>query len=204
MTHIFKQSLAAVTCSLALTGLSVSTAHADTDPYLGDIIMVGFDWCPRGFAKADGSLINTSDNPALFALLGTRYGGNGSTNFALPDMRGRVPVHPNPGNAPAGVQIVDGGYVGAETVTLTTANLPAHNHVVGASSNAPSVASPNGALVGTYPSGSPGAYGFAGAQVAMSSDMLAPTGNGAAFSTIAPSAVVQFCVAISGVFPSRN
>ena len=204
MTHILKQSLAALTCSLALTGLSVSTARADTNPYLGDIIMVGFDWCPRGFAKADGSLINISDNTALFALLGTRYGGNGSTNFGLPDMRGRVPVHPNPGDAPAGVQIVDGGYAGTETVTLTTANLPAHNHGVAASLSAPSVASPNGALVGAYPSGSAGAYGFGGARVAMSSDMVAPTGNGAPFSTIAPSAVVQFCVATSGDFPPRN
>lgn len=92
------------------------------EPYLGEIKLFPFAFAPKGWALCEGQILPISQNQALFALLGTTYGGNGTTNFALPDLRGRVPMHSGNGPVPLGQK------AGAETVTLTLANLPAHTH----------------------------------------------------------------------------
>jgi microcystin-dependent protein len=105
------------------------TAFAQ-EPFIGEIRWVGFNFAPRGWATCDGQLLSISQNTALFSLLGTTYGGNGQTTFALPDMRGRAPVHPGQG---PGLSLRDLGEVGGtETVTLTVSEMPLHSHALAA------------------------------------------------------------------------
>ena len=111
---------------IALEGIFPS--RPGLDPYLGEIQMVGFDWAPRGWAKCDGQLLSISQNSALFALLGTTYGGNGQNTFGLPDLRGRSPVHAGTGPGLSNKQI--GERAGAENATLTNSNLPMHIHPI--------------------------------------------------------------------------
>jgi len=116
--------------ALVLTIGSVLTARPATaqEPFLGEIRWVGFTFAPIGWALCDGQLLSIAQNTALFALLGTTYGGNGQSTFALPDMRGRVPLHP--GTGPGLTQRVAGEAGGQESVTLTTAALPSHSHSI--------------------------------------------------------------------------
>src|SRR5215213_5859350 len=96
------------------------------DPYIGEIRMFAGNFAPRGWALCNGQLLSISQNTALFSLLGTMYGGNGQTTFALPDLRGRVPLHF--GQGPGLSNYVEGEVGGTETVTLTTGEMPSHNH----------------------------------------------------------------------------
>lgn len=205
MKTLFKSALLA--SALGLTTLSApASASNQIDAYLGDIIMVGFNFCPQGFLPAHGQSIAISSNTALFSLMGTTYGGDGRTTFNLPDLRGRVPAHLNMSRntgteiypLPAGTQ------TGTENVVLTTAHLPSHNHTVRASAEAPNSPSPSGALPGTYPSTSAPAYTTGGSLAAMNGAMVQNEGSNQAFSTMAPAQVIHFCIATSGLFPSRN
>src|SRR4051812_113885 len=112
-------------------------------PFLGEIRMVGFNFAPRGWALCNGQILSIAQNTALFSILGTTYGGNGQTTFALPDLRGRVPV--SAGQGP-GLSSYDLGQVtGSENVTLTVQQLPAHSHNIAADATAGNVGSPSGA-----------------------------------------------------------
>ena len=102
------------------------------EPFIGEISMVAFTFAPRGWAFCDGQLLAISQNTALFSLIGTTYGGDGRTTFALPDLRGRVPLHM--GNGPGLTSRPEGQKGGSETVTLTVSQMPAHNHQANASS----------------------------------------------------------------------
>lgn len=118
---------------LLMLGLTVAATLAPRsafaqEPFLGEIRWVGFNFAPVGWALCDGQLLSIAQNTALFALLGTTYGGNGITTFALPDMRGRVPLHP--GQGPGLSPRVLGEVGGQETVTLTTAQMPSHSHAL--------------------------------------------------------------------------
>ena len=115
-----------------------------TDPFLGQIAFVGFNFAPNGWAECNGQLLPISQNTALFALLGTQYGGNGTTNFALPDMRGRVVVHS--GQGPLLSNYNQGETGGAESVTLTASQMPSHSHTVNAVTAEGNDASPTGNL----------------------------------------------------------
>lgn len=108
-----------------------------SDPFLGEIRMVGFNFAPRGWAFCEGQLVSIAQNSALFSLLGTLYGGDGMNTFALPDLRSRGPV--GKGQGPGLSEIVQGEKAGNESVTLLTAQMPAHNHVVPAASASVSV-----------------------------------------------------------------
>lgn len=173
-----------------------------SEPFIGEIRMCAFNFPPRGWATCDGQLLAINQNQALFSLLGTTYGGNGTTNFALPDMRGRAPCHwgTGPGLPPMSI----GERAGAESVTLITSQLPAHGHGVRASTDLASATSPAGALMGAKGRGGADVYAPANNLTALASSGVGPTGGGQAHDNMQPSLVVNFVIALTGIFPSRN
>src|ERR1044072_7080771 len=119
--------LAAAAFAAALSNWPSASAQA-SDMYLGQLMMVGFNFCPRGWTEADGQILAISTNSALFSLYGTTYGGNGQTTFALPDLRGRVPAHV--GQGPGLAPVTQGQVMGADSTTLTLSQMPMHNHLL--------------------------------------------------------------------------
>lgn len=166
-------------------------AQAQSEPYIGQVIIVPYSFCPRGTAEMDGKLLAISANQALFSLLGTVYGGDGRTTFALPDMRGRTAV--GVGSGPGLTEATIGTRFGAEIATLRTSNLPSHTH-----SLTQSVAPANTAPVDG--ASSPGVAGQGPATATQSGAV----GGGQPFSIQQPSLVLRHCIALNGVFPSRN
>jgi len=152
----------------------------------------------------DGSLLSIAQNSALFSLLGTTYGGNGQTTFGLPDLRGRVPVGYGQGQGLSGNEL--GQVSGSENVTLATGQIPTHAHQMMASSDAQSAGGAAGNSLGSVARGSttgniyaPGADG----QIPMAS-MTTPVGSNQPHSNMQPYLVMNYCIAIEGIFPSRN
>ncbi len=190
--------------ALALTvtaGTALSTpAQAQAEPYLGDIILVGFTFCPRGYVNAHGQLLPISSNQALFSLYGTIYGGDGRTTFAVPDMRGRIPVGfgDGPGLDPTPL----GARFGTETHTMTVAEMPQHNHTMNATTTFAAEESPQGNSMASYAQGN--AYSPATPTVPMNNAAVSNTGGAQAFSITTPSLVMRYCVATTGLFPPRN
>lgn len=173
------------------------------DPFIGQIQAFGFNFPPRGWAFCDGQLQAISSNTALFSLLGTTYGGDGRTTFALPDLRGRSIVHP--GNGPGLPPISWGERSGRVDVTLTVANLPNHNHTVSimaSDSDATLDEAAQGARFGTTPSPiyAPGGNG----SVALAPDTTSAVGGSQAFNIRNPYLGVYCSIALVGIFPSRN
>lgn len=162
-----------------------------TEPFFGEIKIISFNFPPKGWAFCNGQLLPIAQNQALFSLLGTTYGGNGQTNFALPDFRGLVPVHRD-GN------FTQGERGGEEAHTLITSELPQHMHYVGASTAAPDV----GSAAGNLFAANAGAYASA-----PNAGMLASTGGNAggsqAHNNMQPYLVLNFIIALTGIFPSR-
>ena len=169
-------------------------------PFIGEIRMFTANFAPPGWAFCDGQLLAISDNDALFSLLGTTYGGNGETTFALPDLRGRVPVHwgSGPGLSPVNI----GTRSGAESVTLTTNQLPAHTHAWRAHSGAASGQTPIGASVASPASN---LYDTQTDNLgAMRSSMVGPTGGSQSHTNIMPTATIGFIIALFGIYPSQT
>lgn len=165
-----------------------------SQPFIAEIQMYAFAFPPRGWAQCNGQLLSIAQNTAVFSLLGTTYGGNGTTTFGLPDMRSRTPVH-------WGNTVTLGEVSGTESVTLTANQIPAHNHQVLASSGAVSSGSPGGNYLTTQPSEA--LYTApANANGAMASQ-AASLGT-QPHTNIQPYLVVNFCIALQGIFPSRN
>ncbi len=167
------------------------------DPILGEIRCFGFNFAPEGWASCNGQLLPIQNNTALFSLLGTTYGGDGRTTFALPDLRGRVPL--GMGQGPGLANYTQGQAAGTEQVTLAAAQLPVHNHTVGASSTATSK-NPGGALPAATPAGS--SYGTT-ADLSMSPTMVGGGGNGAPHDNLQPYLTLNWCIATEGIYPSR-
>ncbi len=163
--------------------------------FIAEMIMFGGNFAPRGWAECDGQILPISQNQALFSLLGTTYGGDGRTTFALPDLRGRVPIHPE-SNA-LGVK------GGAETVTLTENQVAAHHHPVLASSDAATAGALAGAVLAT-PSNLSKIYADPNNLVAMSDAGVGDNIGGSAHPNMQPFLPLTFIIAISGLFPSRN
>lgn len=201
MNSMMKAGLSIFALSLA----AIPAAHAQVgDPFIGEMRMFPATFCPDQWAEAAGQLLPISSNQALFSLYGTQFGGDGRTSFALPDLRGRVPV--GIGEGP-GLSIYQQGQSwGVEDVTLTVAELPAHSHQIQATADAPDVGNLNGHGWGEFPQSAPGdAYNTGGAlNEAARPETLANNGGNLAHNNIAPVQVTRFCVALNGLYPSRN
>ncbi len=172
-------------------------------PFLGQIQAYGFNFAPRGWALCAGQLLPISANTALFSLLGTTFGGDGRTTFALPDLRGRSIVHV--GSGPGLSHINWGQKGGAEQITLTTANLPAHHHAVTATTNDATLdEAAAGVRFGTAgtPIYAPATSGTG--TVALANDSTTQVGGSQAFQSRNPYLGIYFCIALQGVYPSRS
>lgn len=172
---------------------------AATDPYLGEIMLFAGNYAPRGWARCDGQLLPINQNQALFSLLGTTYGGNGVTTFALPDLRGRAPIHA--GQGPGLTDRPLGEQGGEESHTLTQAEMPLHTHPARARSGNGTSASPAGLLPARDPSGTPH-YG-AGADVTLALDAIGAAGGDQPHNNMQPYLTVTFCICLAGVFPPQ-
>ena len=176
-----------------------------SEPFLGQILLVGYNFAQRGFALAQGQLLPISQNSALFSLYGTMYGGDGRTTFALPDLRGRCPI--GMGTGPGLSSRTIGSRSGLETTTLTVADMPAHNHTVNATNSDGDKPGPGGKLLGAAPPGGVGSetiYSTAAPNKTMNPGMIANTGGGQAHNNMQPFLVMNYQVALLGIFPSRN
>ncbi|MEE4118963.1 MAG: tail fiber protein [Paracoccaceae bacterium] len=197
LTRIKALSAAAAT-TLAL-GLSAAPSLAQ-EAYIGEVRIFAGVFCPRSWAPAEGQLLAISGNEALFSLLGTTYGGDGRTNFALPDLRGRGPM--GIGSGPGLTPRRQGEKGGAETVTLTEGQLPAHSHSLNALSSGGDNPSPTGNLLAN--DGTDRIYGAGTADTTLSAEAVGSTGSAEPVSVIQPYLAVRYCVALQGLYPSRN
>jgi microcystin-dependent protein len=166
-----------------------------SDAYVGEIRMLGGNYAPVGWAMCDGSVLSISDNQALFALLGTTYGGDGQSTFALPDLRGRAPMHQSP-QYPMGMK------AGVESVTLITSNLAAHTHAPSAQSANGTASSPANAFWAgnsdytCFLQGAPNTNFNAGS--------IGPSGGSVPHDNMMPYVAINYIIALEGIFPSQN
>jgi microcystin-dependent protein len=172
--------------------------------YIGQIVLFGFQFVPNGFRACDGSLMSIAQNQALFSLLGTTYGGDGITTFALPDLRGRIPL--NQGQGPGLSNYTIGEASGSETVTLTSAQLPAHTHLLLASAQEGNTNDPTGAVPAAYGSSLPPAGPYTSGQATgfMSSAAVSSAGGNQPVDRRPPYLVMNWCIATEGIYPSRG
>ncbi len=168
-----------------------------SEPFLAEIRIVGFNFAPRGWAFCDGQILPINQNQSLYSLLGTTYGGDGRTSFALPDLRSRTPIHKGDGR-----QL--GQKSGAETVTLTAAQIPAHTHAVKASSTPADNNRPTGRVLGAATGGDVYRDPEAATATALRSGTVTNAGGGQAHENMQPYLTVGFVIALQGLFPSRN
>ncbi|MDH5426629.1 MAG: tail fiber protein [Nitrospirota bacterium] len=180
-----------------------SIALAAAEPFIGEIMMTGANFCPRGWANADGQLLPINQNQALFSLLGTTYGGDGRTTLGLPDMRGRVPLHVGQGSGLTDRR--QGSKGGEENHALNIPEMPQHQHVLNASKEGANQSSPTGNLLANQSRKSrmyvPSA---ANALTPMHATAIGTTGSSRPHNTMQPFLGIRFCIALQGVFPSRN
>lgn len=193
--------LVGINLVLVVVLLTSTVKHSDTsdnaiehsefrgaDPFLGEITMFAGNFAPRGYAFCEGQLLAISRNQALFSILGTTYGGDGRTTFALPDLRGRVPIQQGQGSGLSNYRLGQKG--GDETVTLTPEQLAAHNHGI-------NVASTNSG------DGDPNAIFIVNSEE-VSSANIGGVGSGQSFSIVQPYLAVNYIIALVGIFPSRS
>lgn len=166
-----------------------------SEPFIAEIRVFSFNYAPRGWAKCDGQLLPIAQNQALFSVLGTIYGGNGQTNFALPNLKGRTPIHFS-GQIPI-------GQVGGEEVhTLTQLEMPAHIHAVSASNGAPDQGSPANNYLGTFAADQ--VYAPGNSANSQMGGTTAISGGSQPHNNMQPYLVLNICIALQGTFPSRN
>lgn len=171
-----------------------------SEPFIGEIRMFAGNFAPRGWAFCNGQLMPINQNAALFSILGTTYGGDGRITFALPDLRGRVPIHAGQGAGLSSYPLGSRG--GSEHVTLTTEQLPAHGHALLASDGEGDQRSPANHTL-AVPEESP-IYSASEPIVRMSNGAIAPTGNGQPHENRQPYLAVNYIIALVGIFPSRS
>lgn len=175
-----------------------------SESFVGEIRLFGFPRVPDGWLACDGSLLPISQYDVLFALIGTTYGGDGVNSFALPDLRGRVPIHQ--GSGPGLPSVAIGQRAGTESVTLLTTQLPSHSHPVHATSAAANATMPGPAVqLGALPGSQMYVTDIAGASASMMNPVaVSPTGGSQAHNNLMPTLTVSYCIATSGIFPSQN
>lgn len=165
------------------------------DPFIGEIKLCGFDFPPRGWALCQGSTLSIAQNTALFALLGTSFGGNGTVTFGLPDLQGRMPIGSSP-------QTSIGEQGGTESEIILTQNMPAHAHGTDISDSPPTEVHPQN----MYPAQSAGTVGMAygpAANSQLSADSLVMVGQGQPHSNLQPYLTMNYVIALQGIFPAR-
>lgn len=217
MKRILKQIAFSAVVAMMVFASAPNSASAGSDPYVGEISYVAFDYAPIGWLQCDGQTLAITQYQALFALIGTRFGGNGTTNFMLPDMRGRVPAHK--GQGPLSAPLVIGNAGGAQNVTLTAANIAPHNHAATSTLYSvdalAAVASPNGNSLaqtsnGARPPVANGAtYSATAPTVAMNAASVKtttanfPAAAAQPFSVMQPYLTLNCIIATQGEFPPR-
>lgn len=172
------------------------------EPFIGQIIMVGFNFAPKSYATCDGQIMSIAQNTALFSLLGTTYGGNGQTTFALPDLRGRTPIHQ--GNGPGLTPRVMGEMSGEENHTLLTTEMPMHNHLASGSSADANNTSPAGNTWANEGTATTNLYVNSAPNAPMNAQAIGTSGGNQPHNNMQPYLVINFCIALQGIFPSRN
>jgi len=172
-----------------------------SEPFLAEVRIVGFNFAPRGWAFCDGQILPINQNQSLYSLLGTTYGGDGRTTFALPDLRGRTPIHV--GRSNGGADHREGQKGGEETHTLSAAEMPQHRHAVSASRDNNTSVAPTGL---SYASARERTYATfdASQAIALAPGILRDVGGGQAHNNMQPFLALNFCIALQGLFPSRN
>ena len=173
-----------------------------SDPYIGEIRMFGGNFAPAGWAFCDGQLMPISENDALFTLIGTMYGGDGQETFGIPDLRGRLPMHFN-GNHP------QGELSGTDTVTLTSQQMPVHNHAVLTSQAPGSSSVPSGTvnISDEGPAGITQIFTYlqtAANQIAMNQNIVGPAGGQQPHNNIQPTLAINYIISLFGIFPTQN
>jgi len=163
------------------------------EPFLGEIRVFPFSFAPQGWAQCNGQLLPINQNQALFSLLGTTYGGDGRVNFALPDLRARVPIHVGSGHTL-------GERAGEQAHTLTIAEMPTHTHVQQASSNTGNAVNPSGAVLAAASN----VYRPADNLTALNPASVTNVGGSQAHINMQPFLTLSFCIALQGIFPSRS
>ncbi|MBI4910063.1 MAG: phage tail protein [Acidobacteria bacterium] len=171
------------------------------DPFVAEIRIFPFNFAPKGWAFCNGQIMPLSQNTALFSLLGTTYGGDGKSNFALPNMQGNVPMHPGQG---PGLSLHDLGETGgSQTVSLLQSEMPSHNHSVGAQTvPLGGLGTPAGNTLSRPASGN--LYSPSAPQIAMNENAIAPAGGGQPHNNMQPYLTLNFCIALQGVYPPRT
>lgn len=172
-----------------------------SEPFLAEIRLMGFNFAPRGWAFCDGQILPIKQNQSLYSLLGTTYGGDGRTSFALPDLRGRTPIHT--GRSNGGDDHLLGQKSGEETHTLSSAEMPQHTHALEAASSSATATSPAGGLLSEAVDPIYAPY-EAASDAIMGSGTVANVGGGQVHENMQPYIAVNFCIALQGLFPSRN
>lgn len=167
------------------------------EPFLSEIRIMSFEFAPKGWALSNGQLLPINQNQGLFSLLGTTFGGDGRVNFALPDLRGRTPIHVGSGHTL-------GERGGEQAHTLSIAELPTHTHVFNGTTAAAATGNPAGALLAQTDATTGDVYGAAASLVAMAPQAIGNTGGSQAHLNMQPFLTLSFCIALQGIFPSPN
>jgi microcystin-dependent protein len=169
-----------------------------SEPFIAEVRIFAGNFAPRNWALCNGQLLPIAQNTALFSLVGTTYGGDGRTNFGLPDLQGRAPMHPGHGPGLSTRQLGETG--GSGDVTLSQAQLPAHTHALQASDQPATGGQPAGNLPSVTREDT---YSSSGTPVPMRADALAPTGGGQSHNNLQPFLALYFIIALAGIYPSR-
>jgi len=170
-----------------------------SEPFLAEVRMVGFNFAPRGWAFCDGQILPINQNQSLYSLLGTTYGGDGRTSFALPDLRGRTPIHVGCSNGGAFHTL--GQKSGEETHTLAVNEMPQHRHRLQATNTGNGSASPAGNV---FANAGTDLYNAPQSLTGLNTGVVTHVGGGQAHENMQPYLAVNFCIALQGLFPSRN
>ena len=202
------------TASCALPALMVAIvglvaprqALADSNPFIGEIAPMSIiNFCPEGWSSAEGQFLQIADNDALYALIGTTFGGDGVNTFALPDLRSRFPMGQAAG--PGVTPRTWGEMGGQEATSLTVAQMAPHSHLVNATNSDGNFPGPADRILGAAPPSGVGQetiYSNQPANVVMSPEMIGPTGGSTPMSVQDPTLVIRYCIALEGIFPSRS
>jgi len=178
-----------------------------SEPFVGQITLFPYSFPPKNWADCQGQLIPIQQNTALFSLLGTYYGGDGRTNFGLPNLQGAVPV--GAGQLTDGTDYINGSTAGAANVTIDTGSMPVHNHTLNATTATGATNAPRDQVLasvfqGDFQSQTQGnVYNPAVVDTALTPNTLLPTGGGTAHNNLQPYLALRYCIALVGIFPAR-